>query len=547
MVEEQVAPRIYLPPCLHTGMRTSPSDREGWLHSVVSYLHEQNPNAFAGPFREDSRAALLILRWASNAGLDLDYSELAEFVSRFNSSQHHTLSCSTLRQVFGAASCNRVTCARRLPWYYMRGRKISYKAIAADILTDFHVATIGRIPFIYQDGVYTSGLEVLDKIIRERLLSESNSGTVNSVMDEIRSITRVDPNDFDSDPDIINLENGLYHISTGILTEHTPSYLSRIQHPITFDPAATCPLTIKFLSDIITQPADQTAFLEFNGYIFYRGKPFPHVLALVGSGENGKSKALEWAERIIGAPNVCHVDLQSFSTDKFATSSLDGKCVDIMYDLPQTPLTESGPFKTITGDATISIEPKYCPRYDIENQIKLLIAANILPPAPDATPAFYRRWRIIICDRQFKPEEIDPFILEKIDTAQERSGYFNLCMRHLRNYLERGKLTGQLSFDETRTLYDSLSNPYQSFIDECVEEAEETDSHGFVTEKDLYEAFEAFCKSNRLMPTGKIKFNRYIRNESALKITSFRPKVGGKQPKAWKGITLRQESPDYTA
>ena len=543
MTDEQAqAPRFYVPPCLHYGIHHPVVDRGQWLHCVVSYFSEQDRDAFSGPFLEDNKYALLIQRWASNAGTPIDYSELAEFVAQFKAQMHRTLSCTALRQTFGESNCNMVVCDRRLPWYYVRGRYIAYRAVAADILRDFSVATIGRIPYVYSKGVYVQGTDLLDNAIRERLCCLSDTGKVNAVLDEIRSLTRVDPNQFDSDPDIINLQNGLYHISTNTLTGHIPTHLSRIQHPIVFDSTATCPKTHAFLSDIITAPADLEAFLEFNGYLFYRGKPFPHVLAMVGSGDNGKSKALEWVERVVGEPNVCHVDLQSFAADKFATSGLDGKCVDIMYDLPQTPISESGPFKTITGDATLSIEPKYQKRYDINNYIKLVIAANILPVAADATNAFYRRWRIIICDRQFSPEEKNPFIIKKIDTPQERSGYFNLCMHHLRNYLQRGEPAGQLSVEDTRTLYDSLSNPYQSFLDECIEEADETDPHGFVTEKDLYSAFESFCRANRLMPTGQVKFNRFIRNESALNIRPFRPKIEGRRPKAWKGIILRHSS-----
>ena len=73
---------------------------------------------------------------------------------------------------------------------------------------------------------------------------------------------RVDgPALWDSPPkDVVNLLNGLLNVHTRELRPHSPDFLSPVQLPVTFDPAAKCPAWDQFIGDVFPGNAEAIAW-----------------------------------------------------------------------------------------------------------------------------------------------------------------------------------------------------------------------------------------------------------------------------------------------
>src|SRR5262249_27427377 len=150
---------------------------------------------------------------------------------------------------------------------------------------------------------------------------------------------------FDSDIDIVNLQNGLLNIHTLAFTEHSPDYLSLVQLPIKYDPNAKCPNVLKFLGKVL-KPKNVFTALELFGYCLYRTSKYEKALLCVGKGANGKGTFLSLLGHFLGKKNTAHVSLQDINDNRFATAQLYGKLANIFADLKNAKVATTGPFKT---------------------------------------------------------------------------------------------------------------------------------------------------------------------------------------------------------
>ena len=92
-----------------------------------------------------------------------------------------------------------------------------------------------------------------------------------------------------------------------------------------------------------------------------------------------------------------HRDLQSFTTDRFATADLYGKTVNINGELSADTIKDTSLLKKLTGEDGINAQRKKGQPFEFVPTAKYLFAANTLPTIsdPDATSAFYERVIII--------------------------------------------------------------------------------------------------------------------------------------------------------
>ena len=75
----------------------------------------------------------------------------------------------------------------------------------------------------------------------------------NEIIAHIKYRTMVNREEFDNDMNVINVKNGLLDIMTDELKPHTTEYLSFVQFPLRYDPNATCPKIIKFLTQVLSK------------------------------------------------------------------------------------------------------------------------------------------------------------------------------------------------------------------------------------------------------------------------------------------------------
>ncbi len=148
----------------------------------------------------------------------------------------------------------------------------------------------------YTSGIYRTGGEQKIKITLEEIAGYSMNGhNRREIIDHIKYRTMVNREDFDCDPNIINVKNGLLDVNTGARTDHYPQCLSLVQLPVAYDDKAKCPNIMKFLAQVL-HPQDVFRALQIIGYCLYRSSKYEKAIMLFGNGSNGKGVFIKLIE-----------------------------------------------------------------------------------------------------------------------------------------------------------------------------------------------------------------------------------------------------------
>jgi len=289
-----------------------------------------------------------------------------------------------------------------------RGHFVDYKIkqemklaseYSKEISKKFHFVTMKdkseRILY-YDQGVYREGGEL---IIKEHCQKLNQMGCslyiVRETTGHIQRKNYVKPEEFDNDPNVINVINGLLNIGTGELKDHSPKYCSRVQLPIHYIPGADPVNIIKFLKEILPDPMDLQNLLEICGSILLRNSPKLEKAALfTGGGSNGKSTFLDIL-RVLFGDTVSNISLHDIAYDKYAPAQLDGKLLNFRSDITNTEIEQIGRVNEVISGDRITVQRKFGQPFEMTPYAKLIFSANQPPQFNDDSDAAYRRWLII--------------------------------------------------------------------------------------------------------------------------------------------------------
>ncbi len=309
--------------------------------------------------------------------------------------------------------------------------------------------------------------------------------------------------------DVLNLENGLFHIWDQQLRPHSPAFLSAIRIPVAYRETATCPAVEQFLDQVL--PADcRDLVWEILGDLVTPERSIQKATCLVGTGGNGKSTFLQLATRFVGLDNVCHLSLQRLERDRFAAARLFGKLANICPDLPAEPLLDSAVFKAITGGDRITAEQKYRDTFEFTPFVRLLFSANQLPVNGYASRAYCQRWLILRFARCFRHthQEIPRQVLDAdLSRAGELSGALNRALPAIRRLRAAGKFSGGSQTSVLRESCVRRDDPCLAWLDS------ETlwSPTALIAQDRLYAAYTRSCmRQNRALLT-KQMFGRRVR------------------------------------
>lgn len=422
--------------------------------------------------------------------------------------------------------------------------RVDVDAAANLIIRDLHAKTVIETDEVlhYYGGRYEEyGEKLIDrnlvgafsgiKTSDQREIYNATS-TRKEILARVKAKTYTHLSKFDTDPNIINMANGLYDIRTAEFKAHDPNYLSRIQIPINYDPDAKCPVIDERFS-IMIKAEDLPKIYEFIGYTLYRTYEIQKSFFLLGPGGTGKSYFLDVILAMVGSKNAASVSLHDLQTDRFASSDLHDKLVNVCGDLPSTTLKDTDIFKRLTSNKDLMrAQKKGKPAFDFINYAKLIFSMNKLPRSCDETTGWYRRIEIILFEHVFTPEEYDQDKLDRMTSPEELSGLFNKVMPYLKGLIERHKFTNETDRAVTAVLYRVASDPIKVFVNKYVEEV----SKEWVTKPDLYHAYKEFCKEIHADPLNINEFGSELKEYATwLKVANPRDsrKVNGKSEAIW--------------
>jgi putative DNA primase/helicase len=340
--------------------------------------------------------------------------------------------------------------------------------------------------------------------------------------------------------DTVNVLNGLLDVNTRTLRPHSPVFLSPIQIPVTFDPAARCPEIDKYVADTFPADSHHTAW-QLAAWLALPDTSIQKSCLFIGEGANGKSVFLNLLHAFLGPPNVSAISLHRLESDKFSAARLVGKLANICPDLPTVALSGTSMFKSLTGGDTISAERKFESSFEFRPYCRLVFSANSCPRSDDASPGFFRRWLVVpftkVFDENSKTTVPRAVLDARLTAPSELSGLLNHALEELPQ-IQSGK------FRESDTLrgawqdFRSTTDPMSVWLDSNTIET----SEGFIEKARLREMYKNECRDRGHPVLSDEIFTRRLRG--------LRPKVQPRQRTINKavvwcftGIGLRSDEP----
>jgi len=357
----------------------------------------------------------------------------------------------------------------------------------AEYLIDKHkIKTIdGEKPemYLYREGIFEgNGSNRIKSEIQSILEDKATTHIKNEIVNIIKDKTLVDRKVFNPPKDLICFANGVYDSESEILTDHAWVYNFTSKIPIKYDPNATCPNIEKFLKSILDKESRKLIY-ELAGFTLYRRYFIKKAFIFYGEGDTGKTTMMEFLKKFIGADNVTSNSLHNLTRDRFAKSNLYSKHLNIYDDLESQDITNHGIFKMLVGDGTVSGEKKYGSTFIFNNFAKLVFAANRIPQIKDnSDTAYFNRWIVIKFEK--KIEKIDPYIIEKITTREELSGFLNLALKGLKRVAKQGFFSYSRTIEEIQQEIQEAGNAVIQFLNSELEERE----HGVISKNDMSKA-----------------------------------------------------------
>ncbi|MCI5748156.1 phage/plasmid primase, P4 family [Clostridium perfringens] len=419
-----------------------------------------------------------------------------------------------------------------LPWYeeQEKGLKFLPFVLAKHLSETRDVYYGGESFLIYENGVYNiSGEKEAGRIIMDYMLPNyCIMASIRDCREQWDILVSNDFDDFNRNPYLVNVRNGLLDIRDMSFKEHTPSYLSTVQLNVEYNPQVDCPQFKKFLNEVLDCkliPLVQ----EIVGYLLTTNTASQKAFVFWGPARTGKSTLLWVVEYLLlGKKNVSNIPWQEIG-DKFKTAELLGKLANVFSDLPSKSIDDTGIFKVVTGEDYLMAEKKNKNPFKFKPFARLVFSCNELPRNyVDRTEGFYRRLIIVPFNRQIEKSKIDKALKYKFQ--REKEGILNWALEGLKRLYENNfEFSENELTDGVKKEYKRENNNVISFVEECCE----LDGLFSCSRIELYEAYKEFCVEAGLKALSQIKFNKEL--EGNFNITRSR---SGKL-RSWNGVRIK--------
>lgn len=402
-------------------------------------------------------------------------------------------------------------------WYVRNPKTGKISNINPGILTEYllnkyRALNTKDMMYIYEDGVYKykDDVEVKGLIAENIEYQYRRSNTIKDIFNlwYIDKSIKINTNDLNSNPYVLNLKNGLLDLRTMELQEHTPDLYSTIQLNANYNPEAKGERFLKFLDDIVPDKEMQLLIQEIFGYAMTNFNNAKKAFIFYGVGDSGKSTLLNVLEDMVDNKYISNIPLQDLG-DRFNKALLFGKILNIYSDLPSKPMRDDNILKLLTGNDTVNAEFKGKDGFSFKNKAKFIFSTNELPDNyGDKTNEFYKRLIIIPFQHSVPKEKQDPEL--NIKLKEEADFIFNWALTGLKRLMKNNFI-----FTENETTQKLLNEYKDSYnnVTYFVKNICELDENAYTIKSELYKTYRIFCKNNGLEPLGSRNFFKEIEKE----------------------------------
>lgn len=309
-----------------------------------------------------------------------------------------------------------------------------------------------------------------------------------------------EPDQFDSDPDFINLKNGVFDLREHKLIDHDPAFMMTRQASANYDPGQRCP---KFLETLEAMQPDWEIrqFIQRWAGTLLTGRTISEVVIHYGDGANGKTTILEAIGLVLGSyfAKLPAGFVAKSKTERHPTElvTLYKARFALASESDMSDTLDEAKIKTVTGDGEITARRMHENNWTFRPSHKMAIATNHMPAIHGRDSGIWRRVAVIPWE-QVIPEEKRQPNFERVIFDEESSGILNWMIEGLRGYQKSGLAIPKKVAAASAEVKES-SDWVSEFFAECLTTRDKPG--GFhadmkVRASRVYELYAAWAKAN---------------------------------------------------
>jgi len=324
----------------------------------------------------------------------------------------------------------------------------------------------------------------------------------------------VDASEFDANPWLLGVKNGVLDLKTGDLIPVTPDLYISKKANVVFDSSAECPLFMEALAQ--WQPASTVRrFLQRLFGVCITGEP--HIQQLVffhGQGANGKSVLIELMQSLFGeycTPIQTEMLMRQQRSSQGPSPDilqLKGARLAFCNELNEGARLDESRVKQLTGgDTLVGRAPYAKAELSFRPSHNLIMIGNHQPSVSDTSEGMWRRLLLIPFDHTIPEDKRDPNLLTKL--LEEAPGILNWLIEGLVDYRENG-LNAPEAVSQATKEYRSEEDILGIFIEEKFIRKLE----GKTDCQTAYSLYMAWCYQNGHGTLSKAKFTKRLKTHN---------------------------------
>lgn len=282
----------------------------------------------------------------------------------------------------------------------------------------------------------------------------------------------ITPDRFDTDPWLLNVNNGTVDLKTGELLEHNREHLITKLAPVDYHGSTYSKDSpwIKFLERILPDEEVRDFVQRAVGYSLTGNTGEEVMFFLHGAGRNGKSKFIEAIQSVMG----------DYTSNTRAEALLVKKYDSIPAELAELPKirmtatieTEHGIalaeslIKSFTGNDTMQVHKKFKDPFLFKPQAKIWMVSNHKPQIQGRDEGIWSRLLIVPFNVHIPEKERDKSLSEKLrgDSSTILAWAVEGCLRWQQSGLKPPR-----SVTQAVSEYRNEINPLKDFVaDVCI-------------------------------------------------------------------------------
>lgn len=341
-------------------------------------------------------------------------------------------------------------------------------------------------------------LEVLKR--NKKLGIYPSMNKVTSVLDLSTLYLYADEEQMDAHKHYINLENGMFNLSTGKLEDHNRELYFTSQLPFAYDAKAKCPTWTKFLRQTL-RTSDGAIFdaplirvlQEAFGYSLTAETGYRVSFWLVGASGTGKSTLLNVLTALAG-DSYTTIDLDFLGMNEYQLADVVGKRVVTFTEPSVGQVLNDGAYKRLVSQDVIRARLAYGDPFNFVPVCKVWGAMNSTPRVTDRSDAVFNRVIIIPMDTVIPDEHRDPYLIDKL--LEELPGIFNWSLQGLKRLKQERGFSRSSAVTNARKEFRAENDTEAAFLEDWFDR----DPAGQIRARELYTAYKDWCAHNGYRP-----------------------------------------------